>query len=326
MKIFFGKLIRVVLPVVIFASSCDDDEVATSPERVFEVLNVGSDATFTDVSFADENRGVICGSSGFIAKTIDGGATWTQLNTGVTISFLKCQFANDGTIYSARHGLYGSTDDGKSFFEIGEFSNFDNTIKSIHFFNANEGLITKGNLAIKTEDGGANWAVKFRSTLPIEMQVLSRNFMVASGGATRDGSSFARMDRSLDGGETWHQLDGLPATWEVLSFHFIDNNRGFLYNINNEFYKTVDGGNTWSLVSDISGVPDLLFNLYFIDAENGFATTITGHVLETNDGGHSWKSIYTTQVSILRITVAGNTLYCVGSDGFVLRVKNLLKL
>jgi photosystem II stability/assembly factor-like uncharacterized protein len=100
-----------------------------------------------------------------------------------------------------------------------------------------------------------------------------------------------------DGGKTWKNIS-LPEGLDLYNIKFTSAAVGWVVgssgeNPNRNIYKTLDGGLTWSLLSDL---PDLYFN---IDAVNdsvvfvvGYSTShCAGRIFKTTNGGKSWIDI-----------------------------------
>lgn len=80
--------------------------------------------------------------------------------------------------------------------------------------------------------------------------------------------------KSIDGGETWNEINYSGVTYypggeHILNLRFVDENIGYMTTgPYGGAYKTVNGGTTWTQLSTIS----LCFNegLFFFDEQNGF--------------------------------------------------------
>jgi photosystem II stability/assembly factor-like uncharacterized protein len=98
------------------------------------LFNVGHSQTWTTltsqttqnlwgVSFVDANTGYVCGDSGTILKTTNGGTTWTPLNSGTKHQFAEIYFfdANTGFVGSwmdAGGIIYKTTNGGTSWTNV----------------------------------------------------------------------------------------------------------------------------------------------------------------------------------------------------------------
>jgi photosystem II stability/assembly factor-like uncharacterized protein len=122
-------------------------------------------STLFDITFTSVINGYICGSSGTIYQTKDGGNTWIKQITPLNKTFYSLSFVSDSIGYSGG---------GNSLLKFSSgMSNAENIllpmllpsslIRSIYFFNADCGYLTGYDgilntaFVYKTTDGGQNW-------------------------------------------------------------------------------------------------------------------------------------------------------------------------
>ncbi len=288
-------------------------------------VKINSSETFTDISFGTKNVGYICGTMGTLLKTVDGGATWTKVDSDIKPSLLCIQALDDKNVFTARNELYHTKDGGQSW-ETAGLENMGSSIFNLAFVNPSTGFLTK-NGVMKSTDAGKTWAHKFDSGKDDVFYALSYNkiqFLNSSvgfcaGGKTHDGSSVGNMIKTLDGGETWVNLEMDMS--QITAFHFIDPATGFVFNFNNEMWKTTDGGTTWSMVSN--KVPDKYTDCHFINALKIVLRTSDG-IYHSTDGGLNWQKDYTTaentQLTNMTFTDTYNG-FVIGQSGFMARVR-----
>lgn len=117
---------------------------------------------FSSIKFTDANTGWSNGNSD-IYKTIDGGATWSSINEGLSQP-QHCFFLNNNEVWAAKSLSSGdtirkTTNGGTSWstaFAIGSTS--FNGMKSLWFCDSNKGFQSRTlNTIQKTTDGGATW-------------------------------------------------------------------------------------------------------------------------------------------------------------------------
>lgn len=308
-----------ILVALIFISmlSCNKDD-DNQNSGMFERLSINTTESITDISFIDENQGIVCGSLGFMAKTNDGGKTWSQLNVGVNHSFSSAFMLNEQSFYTARIGIYKTNNSGNSFNELSNLSNFSNSVFGIHFFNENSGIIIKGSLILKTNDGGDNWSTKYSNAEYIsELQMTSNLNGYVAGGITYDGKTRGEFHKTIDGGETWTQT--LNSSSDITSISFISDKIGYYVNINNELYKTINGSNNWIKISNLPNTP---LNICFVNENIGYSSTYQGQILMTENGGKNWKIVYNkTNYPIVKIIRKNNVIYAIGNNGLILKKK-----
>ena len=126
----------VFLIVILFSiGSCkkENGNSASDSVELFEKINSPTGENITDASFINESEGIICGGYGFLAKTNDGGKTFTSFNVGTPQTFLSAFLLDEQNFFTARLGLYRTQNSGASFAEIGNLSQQQSSIFNIHF-------------------------------------------------------------------------------------------------------------------------------------------------------------------------------------------------
>lgn len=287
------------------------------PEEMFEKINVNTTSTITDISFLDENHGIICGSFSFLATTSNGGQSWHSLNVGTSQSFLSTCILSEQKIYTARLGLFASTNGGTSFNEIGNLS-AGSSIFAFKFYNESDGLVLRGGSILKSSDGGNTWEEKFNTNTYSSLgniQTPSPQIIYVSGGTAYDDVNVGLIVKSTDGGETWNTV--WTTNSEIESISFLSDEIGYYVDVDNNIYKTMDGSNTWVHVTTIPNYP---LDVCFRSENVGYISTYEGQILMTENGGSTWKTVYDkTQEPIVKIISVGNVIYAVGNDGLFLK-------
>lgn len=311
----------IVIILLISLLSCEKEKIGFETnggydsDLPFVKLTSPTTQILTDISFINEDEGMICGSFGFIAKTSNGGRSWDVLNSGINHSFLNAFMLDSKTLYMARIGIYKSSNYGSSFSPLGVLADYSNSIFGICFFNQNEGVVIKGNLILKTRNGGSDWDIKYdRAENITKMQFTSKTVGYVAGGRSYDNNSRGEIHKSTDGGESWQQIHLTDSN--ISALYFINSERGFYTNYNDELFRTVDGGKIWRKISTVeSGALSLCFT-----GENiGYLSTYSGKILKTNNGGISWKVINEyPNVPVNKIIFVDKTLYAIGNNGLIL--------
>jgi photosystem II stability/assembly factor-like uncharacterized protein len=146
------------------------------------------------VGFLSANN---AGTGGNIIKSIDGGLTWSLLNTGVN--------------------------------NLG--------IRSLDFIDENTGYAAGSNGIIKTTDGGTTWHLLPLTEFLNSVNTLSANHVIASGwGKTVNAYTYGGIYESLDGGNTWVANDSLSLMSYAYSF-FISDYLGFAVGIDSKILR-----------------------------------------------------------------------------------------
>lgn len=303
-------------------SSCKkkkDIPPSFTPPTAFEEIQSGLNGNFSlsDLSFINSQEGVICGSS-YMAKTSDGGETWTELNVGTSQGFFSTFMLNQQEFLVARNGLFKTDNAGASFYSICDYP----SIKDFHFFNSDTGIIVNGEIH-KTINGGETWELKYTTTVLIRACEFPTEMVgYARGGMTSDAVSYGEIVKTTDGGETWNVVY-TSSTSEPVSMSFVNKYVGYFIT-KDKIYKTMDGGLSWDLKGDL---PNLHNYVYFISPSEGYLSSTAGNLLLTRDSGEHWELVYTAPDPdpspnyIFKMQRIDNIIYAIGTSGLFLKSK-----
>ncbi len=240
--------------------------------------------TLTGVYFIDDTTGYVCGWSGTVLKTTNGGDTWSYRRQTTDTWFSDIHFA------SADSGwVCGGT---------------------------TEGVIAR------TTDGGTTWSsVRFPMHDWIYSLTFQNTTSGYAVGGSFNEDSPGSVFSTGNGGETWAPLP-LPAgvDADTLNFRGVNYTEGVLWVCGDAglIWKTDDGGSTWDNVSYES--PASLYDIAFTDASNGMVIGGGGLVLTTSDAGATWTAVSTpTTEELRRITMTdASNIWVVGGNGTII--------
>ena len=231
-----------------------------------------------DASFVDANNGWAVGEAGTIARTTDGGTTWTYRSMP--------PFTGNGlTNYRPQQ------------------------LQTVQFLNLNVGYTAGFNGAfLKTTDGGANWNYMNGPLGPLasggkiiyNLYFFDINTGWAVGEAPNASSAFVY--KTTDGGVTWAAATNVPIINNTFwGMDFLNPSLGYITGANGKVIKTTDGGVTWTDVSltttnytVVGGAATLpkaqtYAGLQVLDANTIVISSLNnGCVLRTTNGGTSW--------------------------------------
>ncbi|MFH2143110.1 MAG: C10 family peptidase [Bacteroidota bacterium] len=232
--------------------------------------------------FTNDTTGYAVGFAEII-KTVNGGNSWIELQSGTSQPLYSVFFVNDNIGYSVGgSGTILKTINAGSTWIL-QTSGFTDIIYSVFFTDENTGFaIGSKETILKTSDGGNNWVVKQSTGTNDELySVFFTDNLVgyASG-------SGGKLYKTIDGGDTWI-LQTLGAYFGFYSIYFSTPNIGYIVGGSGIIMKTTDAGNTWT--TQISPVYMDLKSVCFSDPNNGYAVGFFGNIIKTNNGGSTWS-------------------------------------
>lgn len=251
-----------------------------------------TESSLSDVSFCDENNGMISGFGGIVYITKNGGESWRTINTHANMTFLSIYSLDERTFFTARKGLYKSTDYGNSW-RLCKLP-ADVSVFEIWFKDSKNGFLSSGGGTYRTTDAGESWT-KISDEVARNLQFTSEDigfFTYGSTAISKSGffpdqsSSFGDIYRTIDGGKTWKKM-GLKVR-EIKSLSFISDKVGFFATNDCSLYKTSDGGETCTLIGKKEFYS---YDLYFVNENQGLVCTGNG-ISITLDGGETFTPEY----------------------------------
>jgi len=282
MKIRF-RLIYLSLLITLIINSCGKDAGPTPdsgpPPRGNDSLGIGwqkipmpDSIYFDDVFFVNDMIGYIAGS--YLAKSVDGGLTWTRLNVSGN------QQGGYSNIYftDALHGcavgrgvIWTTIDGGQNWQEKGGLSAFD-----VQFISATEGYLCGVSGLYKTIDGGFNWTKVPSITNDLSLSALF--FLNNNLGWV---ALTNQVRKTEDGSNSFGlAVNATISSNAIYAMQFIDNNHGWASSFNGSIVRTVNGGSSWEeIVKDES-----FSDIHFFDNNNGFLFS-GSNIYLTNNGG-----------------------------------------
>ena len=191
-------------------------------------------------------------SSGKICRTRDGGATWEALRTGFPASGLWLDPRSPSTLYAFSRGLWRSTDRGTTWSPLGGAPD----------------QLEYASLLLSPSSPGTWYVLGYPPAPSVHYQLL----------------------RTTDGGSTWVKL---PIGNEIDSLAIDPARATKLYQTaNGDLFKSIDGGNTWSLVSNtFHGRSGSAITIDPAAPKNLYLSVWTDKVYESTDRGVTWRPL-----------------------------------
>lgn len=143
--------------------------------------------------------------------------------------------------------------------------------------------------------------------------------------------------KTTNGGSTWQsinkQFTNFNPGFEFLyssirnRVYFLNENVGFVYAMSSTalfrvIYKTINGGNTWTLVHYSAGLD--LQDMYFASDQVGYAVGLYGGIVKTIDGGSNWvvQQSPTQNGQLYGVFFTDDNHGIAVGDGIILRTSN----
>lgn len=108
---------------------------------------------------------------------------------------------------------------------------------------------------------------------------------------------YAAVHKTTDGGLTWtEQLNetDLVGDFYFRNIVFLNENIGFLGTLDSTFFKTIDGGENWTVVNNISPNPNAICGLDVVGSSTVYgcgAFFHPAHIIKSTDSGSTWQFI-----------------------------------
>lgn len=264
---------------------------------------------FSDVYFTDTLHGWLCGGGGRVYKTSDGGESWQELNTNISLNLAKIYFLTlqKGYTITDNGNLYQSLDGGSTWTSVDLGGK---TVADVEFATLQKGFLCgPGPTLLETVNGGQTWEQVQLPPFYAGYELNDLYFRNETVGYTVGYCGLAY--RTTNGGQSWTLLQNLPSL-ELFSVFFLTSTYGF---ISGEFGcvgVTSDAGENW----DVFMASHTVSHIRFINSTTGFAIS-EGKLVKTEDGGHTWAEINNAPVSGL--CLVKNHLHAAGPIGTILK-------
>ena len=254
-------------------------------------------------AFTGPGQAVVVFSSGWVLRSSDGGATWSETAAepawpaAVGYGALRLRFkdASLGLAYGDFGLVVRTTDGGATWTQITGGGYYDR-LDAVRFSIGGVGLAAGPGLMVRRSvDGGATW-----SSFPIvdpgnaggDLRYVGD--LAFAGTTAFAAAGQGRVYRSADGGQNWTTayLEGGTGDFTFAAIDFADSATGVVAGRNRSsqgvMRRTTDGGQTWAPVAIPSspGLRALRFGSPTLGLAAGGST-----LLRTTDGGQSWTTV-----------------------------------
>lgn len=271
--------------------------------------------TFQCVHFVNDTLGWAGTQAGRIYRSIDAGASWTLMQSGLSTStlVLRIQFINEQVGYASCSGssrVIKSTDGGLTWTDVSPMMLA--SFRGMHWYDDLIGVCvgSAGRIA-RSIDGGATW-----DSIPIAT-TYTMNDLAATGDVLVACGAWGRTIRSTDAGLSWTEIQ--IGNTEHRSLSLLPSGEGVM-GTDGRIMGSHDMGQSWVMRHE--GVWHTRLNkVSFMDADTGVAVgyqTTGGFesgLLRTTDGGRHWTKAGTGGLGV-HVNGAGQGCLGGGSGGF----------
>jgi photosystem II stability/assembly factor-like uncharacterized protein len=312
----------------------------------------GADVLFVGVSPVDTQTVWLSGTEGTVARTTNGGATWTAMTVpgADSLQFRDVHAVDATTAYvlsigpGAASRIYKTTDGGATW--ALQFQNavpdafydcmgFWDAMHGVAFSDAVDGTFP----VIVTRDGGATWTRVPAEALPAALPgegsfAASGTCLTTHGDSTAwfgtGASTTARVVRTTDRGRTWSVAETpivSDSTSGIASLTFRDDLHGAALGgdiaapeaYSDNVAITTDGGQTWTLAGRPEMPGAVYGSTYVPDTSPSTLVAVgPGGVDLSTDNGETWRTIDTE--THWSVAFSGRTGWAVGPEGRVTRI------
>jgi len=260
-------------------------QIKTSPNSIASFFGY-YDAVLT-CSPMNENKVYVAGMN--VAKTFDGGVTWTPTGSNIHVDNHALEFlpGNNNVIWCGNDGsIYTSTNSGTSWTDLG------NGIGIKQYYRMGGSTLTPYTMLAGAQDNGSD-----RFSAGVWRKVAGADGMECLVDRTNDMNMFVSWQngnllKSTNGGTNFHDVTPSSGDWTT---PFIQDpiDANVYYGGWENVYKSTDGGETWSPITNgqFSNSGNVIA-LAMTEADNNYiyAASLTG-IFRSTDGGVSWLNI-----------------------------------
>ena len=277
-----------------------------------------------NIAVSKDNRRLwLVGENGLILQSLDGGKTWTKLDSGTVEYLYDVHMAADnhtGWVVGGKGTILATTDGGKTWAKLSSGTVED--LKAVHMAadNRNGWVVGDKGTILVTRDSGKIWAKQdiYSEEYLTAVDIVDDNhtgWVVGLGGTIL---------ATTDGGNTWTRQDsGTVANLNAVHMA-ADNRTGWVVGSKGTILATTNGGKTWT--KQDSGTMEDLYKVHMAaDKLTGWVVGDLGTILATTNGGKTWtKQTSGTVVALSAMHTAedNRTGWVVGDLGTILATTN----
>jgi photosystem II stability/assembly factor-like uncharacterized protein len=259
------------------------------------------------------------GDNGSLAKTTDGGKTWTRGNVATSEDVTDVAFptAQVGYALDSSGGLFRTNDGGATWKTL----DTGTTARPLQLAAPSTStVILAGPTGLRrsTDSGDTFSTVTDKDVVKAKLVAIDRAGSALFASGRRD------LLRSTDGGKTWtalHKPGKKPA--HAMQVDFLDAKNGYFLAEGGAVYRTANAGRTWTQLVGVG--TDTAYGMAFSSKTKGYLVIDrfgdvpgrAGYLLHTTDAGGTWHPEFVVSTPIQGAGIAatsGGTDYLLGGQ------------
>ena len=257
------------------------------------------DQLLCQAAFVGRDRGWAAGTKGMILRTVDGGETWIQQQSGTEKNLFSICFADDRNGWAVgEFGTVVHTADGGETWEP-QLKGVDKELNSVCFVDSSHGwVVGEFGTILYTTNGGEQWEKQEAEAIQTEEDMFSFDWKPMPAlydvyFTDRETGWIVGMDgiilKTENGGSDWRKIDSRCNV--PLYSIAIKGNRGWIVGSEGHYLLSRDGGESWEVRDGVIKTRFWLRDVSFSDEDNGWIVGSMGTVVRTTDGGETWNLI-----------------------------------
>jgi len=259
-----------------------------------------STSFWRDITSPDGVHLWMCGSTGDVATSTDGGVTWAEKNVGsfgVNSTCIEFTDTQHGWVSGSRF-VQVTSDGGETWADstaplTGDDDFYNNAY--VDFVDTEHGWVWDNTLCSATTDSGQTWSSRTMPVNPREVQFIDESHGWALSGSWVSYDHSSDVSKTTDGGMTWSSMlnDGTTGYGRLA---FADALHGWVTN-GEKLLHTTDGGDNWTLVASSYDIGDTQ-EMCAADATHLWrADRLFGNLYGSDDAGTTWFLQYHSSYS-----------------------------
>jgi|GEM_PF-641318 len=273
----------------------------------------------------DDNNIIVTGSAGWMVKTTDAGANWTNLtyNTGNTPSCMAWVDADTGFLYAANGQYFSTSDAGATWTALNEWPAV--SFWGIGIPDENTVVLSAfgGGETSKSVDGGMTWSYPTNISTGYTSSLYEIEFADATTGIVAGTSG--NLFKSTDAGDSFVLKDNPMynlSNKHINALTYLSNGDALAGGSSGIIIRSTDGGETWT--QNATAVAQTVYDICEVSPDFLVAGQGSGQIGYSVDGGDNWTLALDYGSMLMRSVSYRNGVLLVGaSTGIIYRTESL---